>query len=176
MSDEKLVEQYSDDVKDVPADRRFFPEYFRDKISKGNFYNRLPSSYETEGRFSLDAGKGVYTGCTITAEMIQFAYFMGFRRIYLIGVDFSYQITKKMDDATYAYQGESNYFIPGYLKPGEIADVPNINANLLAFQAAKDAIEGQGRVIRNATRGGKLEIFTRVDLDDLLSCWGNDQK
>lgn len=176
MSDEKLVEQYSDDVEDVPPERRFFPKYFREKISKGNFYNRLDSLYEIEGKFSLDAGKGVYTGCTITAEMIQFAYFMGFQYIYLIGVDFSYQVTKKLDDTTYAYQGENNYFIPGYLKPGEIADMPNVNANLLAFQAARDAIEGQGRVIKNATRGGKLEIFMRVDLDEIMQKWEEERR
>lgn len=176
MSDEKLIDQYCDDVEDVPSERRFFPKCFRGKINNGNFYNRLDSLYEIEGRFSLDAGKGVYTGCTITAEMIQFAYFMGFQHIYLIGVDFSYQVTKKLDDTTYAYQGESNYFIPGYLKPGEIADMPNINANLLAFQAARDAIEGQGRVIQNATRGGKLEIFTRVDLDELFASWAEECK
>ena len=176
MSDAKLIEQYADDIEDIPLERRFFPKEFRGKISKGNFYNRLDSLYEYEGRFSLDAGKGAYMGCTITAEMLQFAYFMGFRRIYLIGVDFSYQVTKKVDETTYTYQGENNYFISGYLKPGEVADIPNINANLLAFQAAKDGIEGQGRVIQNATRGGKLEIFTRADLDELFKQWEQDRK
>lgn len=176
MSDAKLIEQYADDVQDVPPERRFFPKEYRGKINRGNFYNRLASRYEYEGRFSLDAGKGVYTGCTITTEMLQFAYFMGFERIYLIGVDFSYQVTHKLDATTYAYQGENNYFIPGYLKPGEVADMPNIRANLLAFQAAKDAIEGQGRIVQNATRGGKLEIFTRADLDELFEKWEAERK
>lgn len=171
MSDAKLIEQYRDNVEDVPPQRRFFPKDHRDRIKNGNFYNVLSSRYEQEGKFSLDAGKGVYTGATITHEMMQFAYFMGFRRIYLIGVDFSYNISKKLDDTTYAYQGENNYFIPGYLKPGEVADMPNVNANLLAYQAAKDAIEGQGRTVQNATRGGKLEVFTRVDLDELFCKW-----
>lgn len=176
MSDEKLVSQYTDDVPDVPPERRFFPKKYRDCIKNGNFYNTLMFRYEEEGRFSLDAGKGVYAGCSVTTEMIQFAYFMGFQEIYLIGVDFSYQVSKKLDDTTYSYQGENNYFIPGYLKPGEVADMPNVNANLLAFQAAKDAIEGQGRIIKNATRGGKLEVFTRTELDGLFARWEEEQK
>lgn len=171
MSDEKLVQQYTGDVPDVPAQRRFFPKQYRGQIREGKFYNTFQFDHEKEGKFSLDAGKGVYQGFSVTTEMIQFAYFMGFREIYLIGVDFSYQISKKLDSATYSYQGENNYFIPGYLKPGEVADMPNINANLLAFQAAKDAIEGQGRIIRNATRGGKLEVFTRANLDELFERW-----
>ena len=108
--------------------------------------------------------------------MIQFAYYMGFSEIYLIGVDFSYAVTQKLDSKTYSYQGENNYFIPGYLKPGEVADMPNINANLLGFKAARDTIETNGRGIYNATRGGKLEVFERVDLDELLKKWEAEKK
>ena len=171
MSDEKLIQQYSDDVEGVPPERRFFPKRYKDQIRNGRFYNTLPVDYEREGKFSYDAIDGVYQGCSITTEMIQFAFFMGFSEIYLIGVDFSYSVTNKRDDVTYTYSGENNYFIPGYLKPGEVADMPNVNANLLAFQAAKDAIEAKGRVIRNSTRGGKLEVFQRVNLDDLMISW-----
>ena len=175
MSDEKLVDQYEDDVPDVTPDRRFFPRRYRGKINNGVFYMELPFDFEKEGRFSLDAAEGVYPAGSVTTEMLQFAYYLGFSEIYLIGVDFSYNITTKADDKTYTYQGENNYFIPGYLKPGEVADMPNFAANLMAFQAARDAVEGQGRVIKNATRGGKLEIFERVSLDELFAKWEGKQ-
>ena len=172
MSDEKLIQQYTPDFE-VPLARRFFPKAYRQQIQNGRFYNTYQFDYQHEGRFSLDAGKGVYPGCSVTTEMIQFAYFMGFSECYPIGVDFSYSITRKLDDTTYTYQGENNYFIPGYLKPGEVADMPNVNANLLAFHAAREAIEGQGRLICNATRGGKLEVFQRISLDALLDSWAH---
>lgn len=171
MSDAKLIKQYTDDIPDVPPAHRFFPKQYRETIRNGRFYNTLEFDYEHEGRFSLDAAKGVYPAASVTTEMIQFAYYMGFSEIYLIGVDFSYAVTQKLDSTTYAYQGENNYFIPGYLKPGEVADMPNVNANLLGFHAAKEAIEGQGRIIRNATRGGKLEVFERINLDELFAKW-----
>ena len=176
MSDEKLIKQYADNVPDVPPERRFFPKQYRHVIHHGNFYNTIPFDYEHEGKFSLDAAKGICPAASVTTEMIQFAYYMGFSEIYLIGVDFSYAITQKLDNTTYAYQGENNYFIPGYLKPGEVADMPNINANLLGFHAAKEAIEGHGRTICHATRGGKLEVFRRVSLDDLFTKWEENQK
>lgn len=176
MSDEKLVKQYNDEIPDVPAERRFFPKQYRGMIHNGKFYNTIEFDYEHEGKFSMDAAKGVCPAASVTTEMIQFAYYLGFSEIYLIGVDFSYAVTQKVDSKTYSYQGENNYFIPGYLKPGEIADMPNINANLLGFNAARIAIEAQGRVIKNATRGGKLEVFERVDLDELFSSWEEEKQ
>ena len=176
MSDEKLVKQYDDNVPDIPVDHRLFPKQHRGQIRNGRFYNTLCFDYEKEGKFSLDAAKGIYPAASVTTEMIQFAYYMGFSEIYLIGVDFSYAVTQKVDDKTYAYQGENNYFIPGYLKPGEVADMPNVNANLLGFHAARQAIEAQGRKIQNATRGGKLEVFERVDLDMLFRKWEENTK
>jgi len=176
ISDEKLIKQYSDDVPDIPVDHRFFPRRYCDIVKNGLYYNELQFDYEKDGKFSLDAGKGVYPAGSVTTEMIQFAYYMGFSEIYLIGVDFSYAVTNVLNDRTYAYQGENNYFIKGYLKPGEVADMPNITANLLGFHAARKAIEENGRVIRNATRGGKLEVFDRVNLDDLLRKWEEERK
>lgn len=171
MSDKKLIEQFDGVVPEVPSNRTFFPKRYRGRIENGMFYNELEFDYEKEGRFSLDAAKGIYPGGSVTTEMLQFAYYMGFRRIYLIGVDFSYAVTQKLDGRTYKYQGENNYFIKDYMKPGEVADMPNVNANLMAFQAAKEAIENAGRTVCNATRGGKLEVFKRVDLDELFEEW-----
>lgn len=176
MSDPKLIKQYSGEFQGVPDNCRFFPKLYRDVIRHGRFYNVLPFDYEHEGRFSLNAAKGVYPAASVTTEMIQFAYYMGFAEIYLIGVDFSYNVSNVLSGNTYAYQDEKNYFIPGYLKPGEIADLPNINANLLGFHAAREAIEKQKRIICNATRGGKLEVFERVNLDELFEKWEADRK
>ena len=176
ISDTKIVAQYSGDVDGVPEENRFFPKNFEGQIEKGVFYTTINFDYEHESRFSTDAASGIYPAASVTTEMIQFAYYMGFSEIYLIGVDFSYSVTQKVDSKTYSYQGENNYFIPGYLKPGEVADMPNINANLLGFKAARDTIEANGRSIYNATRGGKLEVFERVDLDALLKKWEAEKK
>ena len=178
ISDEKLLTGYSDDVDGVPAENRFFPKAFREKgIKNGVFYGPSPEfyDYEKEGKFSTDASKGVCGGGTVTVEMMQFAYYMGFQEIYLIGVDFSYAINSPLNGKTYAYQGENNYFIKDYLKQGEVAAIPNLTANLLAFHAAKTAFESSGRTVNNATRGGKLEVFERIDLDVLFERWEKEK-
>ncbi|MBR3241541.1 MAG: DUF115 domain-containing protein [Parasporobacterium sp.] len=171
MSDEKLLESDRGVLKDAPDAICFYPEKAKDKVSGGNIYHNLLFDYENEGHFSTDAAKGVYAGSSVTTEMLQFAYYLGYNEIYMIGVDFSYNTTQKNDDRTYTYSGEKNYFIEGYMKPGEVADMPNIRANLLAFQAAREEVEKNGRIIMNATRGGKLEVFERVSLDELFERW-----
>ena len=179
ISDENLLAGYEDEVDGVPADHRFFPKKFREKgLKNGVFYGPSPEfyDYEKEGKFSTDVSKGVCGGATVSYEMIQFAYYMGFSEIYLIGMDFSYAVNNPLNDKTYAYQGENNYFIKDYLKPGEISVRQNVTANLLAFRKAKETVEGNGRLIRNATRGGKLEVFDRVSLDDLFVKWEKDKR
>ena len=175
MSDERLIQAYTGEMDAFRGIPCFFPKRYRAQVGHGSFYNEQMFNYEKEGRFSLDAAKGVYPGGSITTEMLQFAYYMGYTELYLIGVDFNYQINAPQTGRTYAYQGENNYFIKGYLKPGEIAAAPNVAANLMAFQAAREAVEGQGRVICNATRGGKLEVFERADLDDLFVKWERER-
>jgi len=38
----------------------------------------------------------------------------------------------------------------------------------MAFEKAKEYADGHGIKIYNATRGGKLEVFERVNFDDLF--------
>lgn len=172
ISDSKLLNGYDEHLDGVDEKCRFFPKRFRDTIKKGLFYNDVYFEYRKEGKFSTNAAKCIYPGASVTTEMLQFAYYMGFKEIYLIGVDFSYAVNNPLNSRSYAYQGENNYFIKGYLKEGEVADMPDVTANLLAFIAAKETTEKNGCKIYNATRGGKLEVFDRVDLDKVFEKLG----
>lgn len=168
LSDKNLIDNMEENLKEIPAKRRFFPYRIKDVAAKGMLYNELEFDWNTQSKFSKDAGKGVYPPGTITVEMMQFAYYMGFSEIYLLGVDFSYEAKQLVTKNSYAYNGENNYFIEGYMKPGEISVLPNVVANLNGFNAARRVIEADGRIVKNATRGGKLEAFERVDVDELL--------
>ena len=175
ISDERLISDYNKQRDLFQGIHCFFPKKYSSIVEAGEFYNELMYAYREEGRFSCNAAKGIYAGGSVTTEMIQFAYYMGYKEIYLIGVDFNYIVNKPQDDHSYVYQGENNYFIQGYLKKGEIAGTPDIELNLRAFRAAKEAIEKQGRIIQNATRGGKLEVFDRADLYELFIKWEEEK-
>lgn len=169
-SDDKIIEQINPEEIGISIKNMFFPRIYKNKIFKGNFYNILSYRWLKEGKFSTDAHKGIYQCGTIVAEAIQFAYYMGFSTIYIVGVDFSYfHNSKSSDEKTYKYSGENNYFIKDYMQAGEIANIPDKQGNLFGFNAAKECIEENGRHIFNATRGGQLEVFVRKNLDDVFN-------
>jgi hypothetical protein len=126
--------------------------------------------YPDRPRFSFDATKVVYWGSTVTYTAIQLAAYMGIREIYLIGVDFRYvppQGIAEGDDVLVS-EGARNHFHPDYDRPGTLTYPPNLQRHEKSYRAAAAAIESVGGAIFNATRGGALEIFPRVDFDSLF--------
>lgn len=167
-SDKKIISDVNFDKIGLDKDRMFFPFRFRDIVSFGNYYGCLEHNWLEEGNFSTDAHKGVYQCETIIAEAIQLAYYMGFQRVYIIGVDFSYNM-QSVDEKNKTFKsGDNNYFIKDYAAKGQVLNLPNQESNILGFQAAREGFESNGREIYNATRGGKLEVFTRKNLDEVF--------
>lgn len=109
--------------------------------------------------FSSDIQKCIYGGSTVTYACIQLAAYMGFKEIYLLGVDFNYS-----DDL----YDENNHF-SGYQSDGKV----RLNAVYpermkAAYERAKHYANTHGIKIYNATRGGKLEVFERIEFDKLF--------
>ena len=109
--------------------------------------------------FSMNIDRFMYNGYTVTYVCIQLALYMGFKEIFLLGVDFNYS------DDVYS---ESNHF-KGYQKHYKDIRLNEIKPErmLNAYHKAKKIAEAEGKRIYNATRGGKLEVFERRTLDSL---------
>lgn len=123
--------------------------------------------------FSDDAETGLHWGSTATYTMMQMAFYTGVREVILLGIDYSFVIPEKCDAPTgkfkvYICEGERNHFHPDYRKPGERWHQPNLAYQEKSFLAARYYAEEKERRIFNATRGGKLEIFPRRDLNIFL--------
>ena len=54
------------------------------------------------------------------------------------------------------------------MKPGELINVGDLEKATEGYRIARKYIERHGGHLYNATRGGKLEVLERVDLDELL--------
>lgn len=130
--------------KDVPNHIPFSINYLDHKHS----YKKLNT------RFSLDASNFVYDGYTITYSLIQIAVFMGFKEIYLLGNDCSYSKDPK----------KQHFADFGHVDSSTLTARDRI---LFAYQYAKDYLANTDVKIFNATRGGALEIFPRVDFDNI---------
>lgn len=106
-------------------------------------------------RFSRDASRVLYQGTTVTYTCIQFAVYLGFKEIYLLGVDCNFG--KMGEKGNHFYEEED---LKNNIWPKEI--------NIKAYETAKKYAEKNNIIIKNATRGGRLEVFDRVDFDSLF--------
>lgn len=106
-----------------------------------------------EPNFSSDFAQKGYTGYTIVYDgALQLAAYMGFREIYLLGTDCTNSLDK-------------NHFVNNY---GSQATHLNLKNIMLSYKAAKKYADMHGIKIYNATRGGNLEVFERIDFDSLF--------
>lgn len=130
-------------------------EYTKFKINKWN---------DMSAHISEDVSKYFSVGYTVTFTAIQFALYMGFKEIYLLGVDFSYSSIRDKSGKIHKDNDAKDYFF------GEkyAETVLPYYTNLHAYQVAKKYADEHKVKIFNATRGGKLEVFDRVNFDDIL--------
>ena len=140
-----------------------------DGDGKTVLFNMYFPEQEDFPQFSCDPRRGLACGYTVTFVALQWAFYMGFEKIYLLGVDFNYPGLKYLPNGTVELPPEGTHFLPGYGRPGEIFWAPKLAESLQAYAIAKSVFEDNGRQIFNATRGGKLEIFPRTDFDTLFS-------
>lgn len=97
----------------------------------------------------------VYTGQTVTYMCMQIAAYMGFKEVYLLGCDCDYGgANKHFDD-----KGYDGIYLPIDFEKYMI----NTYKVAQAYCEAHDDFK-----IYNATRGGKVEVFPRVDFDSLF--------
>ncbi|MEQ8821106.1 MAG: DUF115 domain-containing protein [Sumerlaeia bacterium] len=122
-------------------------------------------------RFSEDVSKVVWIGGTVTYVCMQLAFYMGFQEVYLIGMDHNYARPDHVqaEGNVWTSHGEDpNHFHPDYFGKGYRWHDPKVDRMETAYRKAKDVFEAHGRKIYNATAGGQLEVFERVNYNDLF--------
>lgn len=106
---------------------------------------------------------------TVSFLNMQLAFTLGYEKVALIGFDHSYQQAPEMKegDAVDQKAEDPNHFDPRYFqgKVWQAADTGNMEKMYLV---ARDAYEKAGRSIVNATVGGKLEVFPRKTLEEVV--------
>ncbi len=167
--DEALINASADDINHFVVDsKKIIGVVTGHKYKKINdaFYVPLifEEFYPNLPKFSENVLNGVYEGFTVSYMCIQLAVYMGFKEIYLLGVDHNYSVTYTDDGKIEKHTGLQDYFSKEYM----LDVVPQIHKSTLAYQAARKYADEHGIKIYNATRGGKLEAFDRVDFDTLF--------
>jgi hypothetical protein len=169
--DGRLQRKIIDIMSDTPAEFKFFnrKSFIWTKKVKGNclYLNGVGGrNYLKYPKFSKNVSQCVYTIATVTYTSLQLAAFMGFKEIYLIGMDNLYAVTINKDGTKTENPGIKSYFNESFHENNKCAGAQwEMN---IAYETAKQYANTQGIKIINATRGGKLEIFPRTDFDSLF--------
>lgn len=150
------------------------------QIKDAIYYPHL-QMHRTPQWFNADVTKGVHWWGTITCKLINFAVFMGFKEIYLLGVDHNYPIVKNEDGSYRLDTTQNSHFNVGkeYQTPQEMEEMNRNISNFLddikymdeSYKSIRWYCEQLGVQIYNATRGGKLEAFERKNVEDVLKNW-----
>lgn len=111
-----------------------------------------------------DVSKGFSNGYTVTFIAIQLAIYMGFREIYLLGVDFNYSVYYDKNGKVHHRDGVTDYFNGKKY----VMTMQMMEPTRQAYIVSRQYCDSHEIIIKNATRGGKLEVFERVDFNSLF--------
>jgi hypothetical protein len=124
-----------------------------------------------ECNFTEDISKNVYSGQTVTYHAIQFAYYMGFNPIYLVGVDFHYIKPKTIIESgkTWHSTGDDpNHFNKNYFGAGKTFHDPQLDRVKKNYEFANQFLQNKNIKIYDATIGGKLDVFPKIEYQSLF--------
>jgi hypothetical protein len=169
--DDKTIFKSKAEINNLKIENKFFPVNFpwdyKIHFNNANYYILKFGDRRTEPKFSENIVKGIYWGNTVVYTAIQIAVYMGIKEIYLLGVDHNFQKTVNDKGEIIIDKTAKDYFSEKYNADNEDLYIPNIEVSTRAFTAAKKFADNHNIKIYNATRGGKLEVFERVNFDQI---------
>lgn len=116
-------------------------------------------------KFSEDICDRVFSSGTTLYSMFQVAVYMGIKEVYLLGVDCSFRKERCCDGTVKINEHIKNHM---ELMDQYTEGIYNVDLIMKGYSSFKNFANNHGIKVYNATRGGKLELFERVDLDSLF--------
>ena len=161
-----VIEQCAADIRTLPIPK-FLSWRSRNLIEPTHDTVFLHTTYSGP-KFAQDARGRLWEGATVTNVCLQLAYHMGFEQAILIGVDHSYSAKGKPNQTVVSRGDDPNHFDAKYFGKGFRWQLPDLDTSEQGYTMARQAYESDGRQVLDATIGGKLTVFPKVDYDSLF--------
>lgn len=162
-----VVEQFASEIETLPMPK--FIGWQKDQhLRFTDDMIFLPPSPTGLG-FTTQVARAMPEGWTVTYTAMQIAHYMGFKEVYLIGVDHNFATQGKANQLVVSQGDDQNHFHPNYFGKGIKWELPDLEGSERAYLLAKKVYEQSGRKIFDATVGGKLNIYPKVDYSTLFS-------
>ncbi len=184
-NDWRVVPDNAPEINALTGSTFFFDERFRGLLREGSdvyFYAHGNYGWDPKAAFSDDMSLGVAGAGSVVGSAIQIAAHLGFSEIFLLGCDLGYRVL-----GTVAQEGEDrfgngvklhltstadddpNHFDARYFGKGKRWHDPNVKRMIEGHEACLKGAIQLGKQIFNATVGGELEVYPRVNIWEVLS-------
>jgi len=130
-------------------------------IKKKMFYDNLffvkPLGIITPDRFSRDILKGAYKGHSVVIFALQLAYSLGFKKVYLVGADYTTTDGKHFDGNAYDFKLNAADYPKQYRMVFE------------SYNICNDYFKRDGREIINLSPQSNLPIFPKQSINEVFN-------
>lgn len=161
---ELILEQFSSDIQSqsMPMFLNWNRRKFFDLTNPNVIF--LKSKMVIKDFFQFDLTRPIVVGGTVTFVALQLAYYMGFEKVILVGLDHNY-VEKGVPSGLETRQAEQDqsHFHPQYFPKGSKWQLPDLLRSEIDFSLARRAFEADGRKVYDATLDGKCEVFEKID-------------
>lgn len=165
--DVDVIKNYDKYIREMNVREKFIPDAcidfdYSSLTDEFYVYHSIYTKDTLEqGLISDDFAKYAYNSGTVTAVCLQLAMYEGFSEIYLLGCDCSYFQT-----------GLKHFNEPEKMQIKEYgvmdSTIEMLDYHIKSYEKIREYAEHKGIKIYNATRGGFLEAFERVNFDELF--------
>lgn len=122
----------------------------------------------TGPKFAADVRGRVWEGATVTNLALQLAFHMGIEQAFLIGVDHNFASKGDANKTVVSEGDDPNHFMPNYFGKGIKWQLPDLDTSEVGYIMAREVYKKEGREVIDATVGGKLTVFPKVDYNSLF--------
>jgi hypothetical protein len=154
-----VLEQFHQDIEQVPAHAKFITD-------TDGWYKQIPGSLRLHPAklpaFSYHPEDRIYEGFTVTFVCLQLAFYMGFKKVLLVGVDHSFQYQGGPNEERVMPGADPNHFAPEYFQ-GARWNNPDLMRSGAAYSQAYVIYDVCGREIINCSTYTELDVFPRAD-------------
>lgn len=142
----------------VPTKAYYLGIRNRDNVFFLNLKDELKMNTSIESQISA--------GCTVTFLALQIAAYLKPRDVSIVGLDHSFNFNKEKD--VYKMEGDDdNHFSKDYFK-GQLWGIPDLDQSENLYQLSKEYFDTQQIPITDFTIDGKLQIFEKRNIDELI--------
>ena len=150
--------------------KKAYEKSFKKNPIDAYFIKINESKIVSDGHFSINPNHELYWARSVVSDFsIPLAIYMGFKEIYLLGCDFNADtlVNDKKEAWFYDLKDDDRNILNSSAHINQLAEKANKELIFKSFETIKKFAEQNNIQIKNATEGGTLNVFERVNLNEL---------